>query len=101
MPMIGISKPSSRIRPRSAGKICLNARSPVAPKKTNASDRSAATRSAFRFDVPAEAEAHGGEDLAREIGLAPGREARIERRRQDGCRGGRVDRGDARPAALA
>src|SRR5664280_67639 len=43
-PMIGTSKPSSRISPRRAGKICLKARSPVAPKKTNASDRSATTQ---------------------------------------------------------
>jgi hypothetical protein len=45
-PMIGSVQSSSRMRPASAGKICLNARSPVAPKKTKASE-------ATGRDVPA------------------------------------------------
>ena len=37
-PTIGTLTPSSPTRPKRAGKICLNARSPEAPKNTRASD---------------------------------------------------------------
>ena len=59
----------------SAGKIFLYARSPVAPKNTSASDFSdsaAATvlPSGRPFDVAAELEAHGRQELFREQGFA-------------------------------
>ncbi len=95
------SRASSRMRPCSAGKICLKARSPVAPMNTTASDRSMLIGSTFDLDVPAEPQAHRREYLAGKVSLVMGREARIEGGRQDRCRHAAVDRCDARPATLA
>src|SRR5262245_24542477 len=86
----------------SAGKICLCARSPVAPKKTSASDWSMAMGSpCLLLEVAAEAESHGRLDLLGEVGLASRREAAVERRAQHGRRHRLVDRGDDRTASLA
>src|SRR5262245_9028346 len=85
-----------------AGKICLCARSPVAPKKTSASDCSAAMGSPrLLLEVAPEAEPHGRLDLLREVGLASRREAAVERRAQHWCWHRLVDRGHDRPASLA
>ena len=67
--MIGTSRCPRRIIAWSAGKIFLNARSPVAPRKTNASDRTVLIESAL-LDVAAELEPHRGQQPVLEIGFA-------------------------------
>src|SRR5213594_1983427 len=90
----------------SAGKIFLYARSPVAPKKTSASEwvsfivRSVAAGWSFAgrlFVMAAEAEAHRGQDLVLEVRLAARGKARVERGREHGRRHRLVDRGLDRP----
>src|SRR5437879_7240805 len=76
-PITGMSRRSRFVIEYSAGKIFLYARSPVAPKKTNASDRSSMSARPL-LAVAAELLAHGGEDLVGEEALAARREALIE-----------------------
>ena len=94
----------------SDGKIFLYARSPVAPKKTSASEWRAVHRclpvgtpslAGRLLDVPAELEAHRREQLVLEVGLAARAEALVERGRQHRRRHGLVDRGLDRPAPFA
>src|SRR5680860_192408 len=85
----------------SVGKIFLYARSPVAPKKTNASERAGLATSGLLLVVPAEFLAHGRHHLVAEIGGAARREALVQGGGEDRGRYALVDRGDARPAAFA
>src|SRR2546421_1515530 len=97
-PMIGMSSWPRRISAWSAGKICLYARSPVAPKNTNASDCGAgmlALPSVWRLacgppsaerlfacmllQVAAELVAHRREQLVGVVGLAARAEALVQR----------------------
>src|SRR5262249_20649299 len=76
-PITGTLRWPRRTIPCSAGKIFLYARSPVAPKKTRASEwgsligLSLSPLLGGRFlQVPAELEAHGGQQFVLEIGFA-------------------------------
>src|SRR5256714_14840744 len=64
------------------GKIFLYARSPVAPKKTSASERGASIIVSLRLrrllEVPTELEAHGGQKLVLEVGFAPRTESVVQ-----------------------
>src|SRR2546422_1406093 len=51
--------------------------------------------------MTAELVAHRGQQLVREVGLAAGAEALVQRRAQDGRRDGFVDRGGKRPPSFA
>src|SRR5215831_9660925 len=88
----------------SAGKIFLYARSPVAPKKTSASEWepsiTSSSCSGF-FQVPSELIAHSRKQSIREICLAARAKALIERRREDVDGHGLVDGGFDGPAPLA
>src|SRR6476620_6084495 len=84
----------------SAGKIFLYARSPLAPKKTRASDRGFSIR-LLLLDVSAEAKAHGGEHLVLEEVEVPRREALEERGGQDERRHSLIIRRRDGPATLA
>src|SRR5512135_3871736 len=88
----------------SAGKTFLWARSPVAPKNTNASgwgapivyswklrpqcDPAGGPLTGGLFVVSAELEAHRREQLVREVGLTPRGEALVQRRGEHGRRHG-------------
>src|SRR4030095_13776746 len=86
-----------------AGKIFLWARSPVAPKKTSASDRGAgmALAPGGALEMAAELISHGRQHLAGEVGLAARGEALEECAAQHGRGRALLDRGGDGPAALA
>src|SRR5262249_7846949 len=86
------------------GKIFLWARSPVAPKKTSASEWGTFILSSSFcgfFQMAAELIAHRREQLVGEIRLAAGAESLIERRAQNVSRRRLVDGGFDRPTPLA
>ena len=78
-PMTGTSSVPRRIIACSAGKIFLNARSPVAPRKTNASDRSAAMGRGL-LHVTAERQAHRRQQPVLKIRVAARCKPREQRR---------------------
>src|SRR4030095_11521113 len=87
----------------SDGKIFLCARSPVAPKKTSASEWGTFIASSSLggfFQVPAELVAHRGEQFVGEICVATRAKSFIERCTQNVSRHGLVDGGLDRPAPL-
>src|SRR4030095_1373098 len=86
------------------GKIFLCARSPVAPKKTSASEWGTFIMSSSLggfFQVPAALVAHRGEQLVGKICLATRAKTLIQRSCQDMSRHTLVDGGLDRPPALA
>src|SRR5262249_6763476 len=99
-PITGMSRVPRRTIAWSAGKIFLYARSPVAPKKTRASDCSAIGLSLL-LEVPAEPETHRRLHLLRVYGFAARGESRVERGAEHGSRHALVDGRDDGPAALA
>src|SRR5262245_63161630 len=99
--MTGMSSEPRRIIACNAGKIFLWARSPVAPKKTSASEWSAMGLARLFLEVTAETEPHRRLDLLREVRFAARREAAVQRRAQHRSGHGFVDRSDDGPAALA
>src|SRR5262245_31470336 len=99
-PITGMSSVPRRTIACRAGKICLYARSPVAPKKTSASDCSA-MRLALLLEMSAEPQSHRRLDLLRVVGLAARGEAAVERGAQHGRGHALVDGGGGRPAALS
>src|SRR4029453_17150528 len=85
------------------GKIFLCARSPVAPKKTSASEWGTFIMSSSLggfFQVPAELVAHRGEQLVGKICLATRAKTLIQRSCQDVSRHTLVDGGLYRPTSL-
>src|SRR5262245_37598473 len=99
-PITGMSSVPRRTIACSAGKICLYAKSPVAPKNTSASDCSAMGL-ALLLEMSAEPQSHRRLDLLRVVGLATRGEAAVERGAQHGCGYALVDGREDRPAALA
>src|ERR1035437_10929736 len=74
--------------------VIANSSSPRGRRRSRA-------RSALLLEMASKAEAHRGEDLVAEVGLASRREARVQRGRQNRGRRADVDHRDARPAAFA
>src|SRR5262249_48828850 len=103
-PITGTFRWPRRAIPCSAGKIFLYARSPVAPKKTRASELDAfMIDSLFRgcFEMSAELETHCREQLVLIIRLPTRTEALIERGGERRHRYGLVDGGLDRPAPFS
>src|SRR5215472_1270607 len=103
-PSTGTLRWPRRTIPCSAGKIFLYARSPVAPKKTRASELdSFMFDSLFRgfFEMSAELETHRREQLVLIIRLAARTKALIERGGEHRHRYGLVDGGLDRPAPFS
>src|SRR4029450_7426295 len=99
-PISGMSSVRRRTIACSAGKIFLYARSPVAPKKTSASDCSAMAL-ALLLEVPAESQTHRRLYLLRVGGLAARGARRVERGAEQGGRTPLVDGGQDGPTTLA
>src|SRR5215831_9048787 len=102
-PITGTLSRPRRAIPCNAGKIFLYARSPVAPKKTRASELdSFMFDSSFRgfFEMSAELETHRREQLVLIIRLAARTEALIERGGEHRHRYGLVDGGLDCPASF-
>src|SRR5262249_20425715 len=103
-PITGTLRWPRRTIPCSAGKIFLYARSPVAPKKTRASELDAfMIDSLFRgfSDMPADPKPLGQQHFARETRPAARAEGLIERGGKNGHGNRLVDGGLNRPPPLA
>src|SRR4029450_11936518 len=102
-PMTGTLRWPRLIMACNDGKIFLCARSPVAPKKTSASEWGTFIMSSSFggfFQVPAELVAHRGEQLVGKICLATRAKTLIQRSCQDMSRHTLVDGSLDRPASL-
>src|SRR5215469_5951849 len=104
--MTGTSRWPRLIIAWSAGKIFLNARSPVAPKKTRASEWAAVMVLSSDLvtgllEVAAELEPHRREHLVLVVGLAARGEALVEGGGEDGNGHRLVDGGLDRPSSFA
>src|SRR5262245_39139469 len=99
-PITGMSSVPRRTIACSAGKICLYARSPVAPKNTKASECSAMALPLL-LEVPAEPQSHRRLDLLSIVRLAARGEAAVERGAEHGRGNALVHRGQDRPADLS
>src|SRR4029453_3293121 len=102
-PMTGTLRWPRLIMACNDGKIFLWARSPVAPKKTSASEWGTFIMSSSLggfFQVPAELIAHCRKQFIGEICLAPRAKSLIERCTQNVSRHGLVDGGLDRPTSL-